>query len=205
MINLILDFDGVINNEPVATINAFRSVFKKINCERLPEEAFIMLKYFDETQGYLDYDEIIKKTFSQFTNKPNYCLTLFKRTLKLKPRWDLIKVLDEYKNALRVIIFSRNNYNTINDFLIKNNIKTYFNKIYANQEKFKISSFNELRKSEELQPSNTLFVGDEIYDVYFPRLFNFKYVLFNPLFSNKPISELVLGVLNKDFHNEITK
>ncbi len=198
MINLVLDFDGIVNNEPVATIDAFRKVFHSIGSKSSPEEAFLFLKYLDEMYGYLNYDEIIKRVFSKFTKAdPKYCLSLFEQFFKIKPRWSLIRFLDEYRDVLKVIIFSRNSFKTITKFLNEYSINIYFDKIYAKQKKYLIKSFKNLCRAENLKKSNTLFVGDEIYDVYFPKLMNYKILIFNPLFEERPINEIILEKISK--------
>ncbi len=141
-INLILDFDGVINNEPFATINAFKNVFRKIKCRHSPEEAFLFLKHLDENYGRLKYSTLIKRTFKEFTKiNPDLCLNLFNESFKIKPQQRIISILDKYNDILNTIIFSRNNIKTIKRFIDNFSLSVYFNKIYASQKKYKLITF----------------------------------------------------------------
>lgn len=204
MINLVLDFDGIINNEPFATIEAFKTVFKKIPFKQTPEEAYLLLKHFDEVQGYLEYEEIIKNTFKNMGAKnPEKCTKLFSECHKLYPNWELIRILDQYKDALKVIIFSRNEESTIKKFLANYNITRYFNKIYTKQKKYTLKTFKELCKAENLKKEDTLFIGDDVFDVYIPKLMKFNFIFFYPLFSELPLDKLILLKLHESYYDKV--
>lgn len=204
MINLVLDFDGIINNEPFATMGAFEKVFKSIKAKQTPEEAYLLLKHLDEVQGWLDYDEIISNAFREMgVKKPERCARLFKECYKIAPNWELIKMLDQYKDVLNVIIFSRNGGSANKKFLAEHNISRYFSKIYTRQKKHLLKTFDELCKAENLKKDNTLFVGDEIYDVYIPKIMGYNFILFEPLFSKLPLDKAILEKLYEDYYDEI--
>lgn len=205
-INLVLDFDGVINNEPFATIKSFANVLRKMRSKYSAEEAYIILKHIDETQGHLEYDEIVKNVFKSIgigDSKLDLCLKLFNDGYKSAPNKELICMLDQYKDILNVIIFSRNNEKTIRGFLVKYEIERYFDRIYCKQKKYLTGTFKELIKSEKLRKENTLFVGDEIYDIYIPKLLGFRWLFFNHFFSNFELHKAILAKLYETNYDEI--
>ena len=172
---LVLDFDGVVNNELKDLLKAFDKTVKKFSLKEKPYELLAKYVFYDDVYCNLEWKEIIEKLFE---NKEitNY----FIEVLEYTPNLDLFEFLD--KHQIKAIIISRSSKEEIENFLEKWKLNKYISKIYGKAQKWSEKFWKGLNL-----PKNTIFIGDKIYDLIVPMKLGYKTILFNQLENIKRV------------------
>ena len=166
---LVLDFDGVINNELSDILNAFKNTVKKFSLEVDPHELLAKYVLYDEIYGNLGWKEIIEKVIGS-----KEAADYFMKVLEYTPNLDLFEFLDRYYGKIETIVISRSPKEEIEKFLEKWGLKRYISKIYGKAPKWNIKFWKELNL-----PKKTVVIGDKVYDIIIPMTFGYKTVLIN--------------------------
>ena len=194
-INIVFDFDNIINDEFEAHVRTFDYFIKKENKLLDPMELSLRLLYLDTNFGDFDFNQIINIVMNEYNL--NFDITQFEMRYEneLKIRDDIIKLF-HYFNTLKenylikVIIWSFNETQSIKQFLKKFNIKV--DSIYGKQRKYLKSYFDDLVSKENLISKNTIFVGDKLIDVFLPKILGFNVVLWHPVLSKKKLYDAII-------------
>ncbi len=128
---LVLDFDGVVNNEYRDLLKAFDATIKKFSLGVKPYELLAKYILYDEVYGNLDWKEIIKLLFEN-----DEASKYFMQVLEYTPRLELFEFLDRYYGKIKVIIVSRGSKEEIEQFLKKWKLDRYIDQIYGKAKKW---------------------------------------------------------------------
>ena len=167
-LTLVLDYDGIVNNELKDLLNAFDKTAKKFSIKINSHELLAKYILYDEVYGNLEWKEIIEKVIE---NKK--AADYFTKILKYTPNLDLFEFLK--KHEVEAIIVSRSLKGEIEKFLEKWKLKKYISKVYGKAPKWSIKFWKELKL-----PKKTVVIGDKVYDIIIPMVLGYKTILINP-------------------------
>lgn len=181
--NLIWDFDGTLFDTYPEITRAFVDVLKKdYSIEYDYEKAFSLAKksiglcietLADELN--IDREEFYKKYKERYFGELNFVDEPFK---------GVEKVLKYISERGRNFLITHREFESLNEFLSKNNFKKYFIEILTSDEDFPPkpdpTSFNYIIDKYELQREKTLGVGDRIIDVEAALAAGIKACFFDP-------------------------
>jgi phosphoglycolate phosphatase len=161
MRTLIFDFDGTIADSFVTLIGVFEEVTKrkqKFTADEIEKLRGLPLK------GILKNLKIKRWQIPRLLIKGRRAMTL--KVIDIRPFKGLTEVLAELSQEdYRMFILSTNSPENINEFLKANKLEAYFERICGNIGLRKAAALKKLMKREDLRPSQSIYIGDEIRDV----------------------------------------
>jgi len=166
--NLIWDFDGTIFDTYPEITRAFIDVLKKdYGIEYNYEQAYSLAKKSIRfcIESLADEFNIDREEFSG-----NYKKRYFgELTYEGKPFEDVEEVLKYVSNKGGNFLITHRDYESLNEFLIRNDFKKYFIEIVSSDANFPLkpdpSSFNYIIDKYKSKKEETLGVGDRILDI----------------------------------------
>lgn len=159
MKDVIFDFDGTLANSLPVVIDITENLL-----QRKVEDADIR-RYKNMT-----VKQILKETKVPIYKVPSL---LVKGRPLLQKRMNEVELFDGFEQVIellakqghRLFIVSSNSAGIINTFLVENNLKKYFKKVYGNVGIFsKAQALKKVIKRENIDIKNVVYIGDEVRD-----------------------------------------
>lgn len=167
---IIFDFDGTLADSFdvfIESLNAATKFKHKLNNKQIDELRKSTIQEIIKELG------IHKWQIPYILYKGRYEVT--KRIDEVKIFDDIPELLDQLYPKYTLFVLSTNSYENIEHVLKRYDIVKYFARIYGNVGLMrKAKSLQKLMRQQNLQPSECLYVGDEIRDIQAAQKANIK-------------------------------
>lgn len=159
---IIFDFDGTIANTERAYLIALNKLSEKYSYQKI--SSLNLLKKIGTEKVLGDILKLKEGAIPTFLKEFKEILETNSETYELVNGMD--KSISDLSKEYELFILSSNLYNSIANFLGRNNLKKNIKKIYSNVSLFEKEKFIEiLLKENNLKKEEVIYIGDEIRDI----------------------------------------